>query len=202
MGSARAAPGSTTHMDIGTVALRGVVGPLMVGHGTQKLFGWFGGHGPEGTGGFFESLGLRPGKRNAIAAGTAEALGGALLTLGAFTPLAATMVASTMITAIRTVHITNGPWVTENGYEYNAVLVATMASLVQHGPGSPSVDAKLFPNWHGKGWAIASLAAAFGASHLVTDVLSESPPPEPAQPQATAPNGNAPATPQTAPQAS
>lgn len=189
-------------MDIGTVALRGVIGPLFVGHGTQKLFGWFGGHGPEGTGGFFESLGLRPGKRNAIAAGAAEALGGALLTLGAFTPLAATMVSSAMITAIRTVHISNGPWATENGYEYNAALVATMASLVEHGPGSPSVDAKLFPNWHGKGWAVASITAAFAASYVVTDVLSQPAPDEPAQPAGAAANGNAPATPQPAPQAS
>ena len=72
-------------MDLGRLLLRGVVGPLFVGHGTQKLFGWFGGHGVEGTGGFFENLGLRPGKRHATAAGWAEAGGGALLTLGAFT---------------------------------------------------------------------------------------------------------------------
>ena len=54
-------------MDIGRTILRGVVGPLMIGHGTQKLFGWFGGHGVEGTGGFFESLGMRPGRRHASA---------------------------------------------------------------------------------------------------------------------------------------
>jgi putative oxidoreductase len=168
-------------MNIGTVALRGVVGPLFVGHGTQKLFGWFGGHGIEGTGGFFEGLGLRPGKRNAIAAGTTEALGGALLTLGAFTPLAATMVASTMVTAIRTVHLDNGPWVTDNGYEYNAVLIAATAALVEHGPGKPSVDAALFPNWKGRGWAAASLAAAVAGSYLVTK-LSEPAQDEPAPP--------------------
>jgi putative oxidoreductase len=159
-------------MSIGTVALRGVVGPLFVGHGTQKLFGWFGGHGLEGTGGFFESLGLRPGRRHAAAAGTAEALGGALLTIGAATPLAATLVSSTMITAIRKVHAGNGPWVTDNGFEYNAVLVGAMAALVEHGPGSPSVDAKLFPNWKGAGWAVAMLAAATTASYLV-DMVSE-----------------------------
>jgi putative oxidoreductase len=158
-------------MNVGTVALRGVVGPLFVGHGTQKLFGWFGGHGLEGTGGFFEGIGLRPGKRHAAAAGAAEALGGALLTAGAATPLAATMVSGTMITAIRKVHAPNGPWVTENGWEYNAALIAAMAALVEHGPGSPSVDAKLFPNWKGAGWAIAMLAAATAGSFLV-DALS------------------------------
>lgn len=136
-------------MSIGSAAVRGIVGPLFVGHGTQKLFGWFGGHGIEGTGGFFESLGLRPGRRNAIAAGVTEALGGALLTLGAATPLAATMVSSTMVTAIRKVHAPKGPWVTEGGYEYNLVLIGAMAAVVDHGPGSPSVDAKLFPNWKG-----------------------------------------------------
>ncbi|MCW2993120.1 MAG: DoxX family protein [Conexibacter sp.] len=176
-------------MNIGTVALRGVVGPFFVGHGTQKLFGWFGGHGIEGTGGFFEQLGLRPGKRNAIAAGIAEAGGGALLTLGAFTPLAATAVASTMVTAIRTVHFENGPWVTENGYEYNAVLIAALATLVEHGPGSPSVDAKLFPSWHGRGWAAASLGAAIAGSYLVTK-LSEPAPEAAAAGDATAASAN------------
>jgi putative oxidoreductase len=161
-------------MSIGTVALRGIVGPLFVGHGTQKLFGWFGGHGLEGTGGFFESIGLRPGKRHAAAAGVSEALGGALLTLGAATPLAATMVSGTMVTAIRKVHAPNGPWVTEGGFEYNAVLIAAMATIVDRGPGSPSVDARLFPNWKGPAWTVAMLAAATAGSYLV-DALSEAP---------------------------
>jgi putative oxidoreductase len=170
-GSRVRCPGNVQGMSIGTLAVRGIVGPLFVGHGTQKLFGWFGGHGLEGTGGFFESIGLRPGKRHATAAGTAEALGGALLTLGAATPLAATMVSGTMITAIRKVHAPNGPWVTDNGFEYNAVLIATMAALVEHGPGSPSIDAKLFPNWKGPFWTFAMLTAATAGSLLV-DVAS------------------------------
>jgi hypothetical protein len=73
-------------MKLGLTALRWVEGGLFVGHGTQKLFGWFGGHGLEGTGNFFESIGLRPGRRHATAAGAAEAGGGALLALGLFTP--------------------------------------------------------------------------------------------------------------------
>ena len=147
-------------MDIGRLLLRGVVGPLFVGHGTQKLFGWFGGHGIEGTGGFFENLGLRPGKRHATAAGWAEAGGGALLTLGAFTPLASLLISSTMVTAIRKVHAPKGPWVTEGGYEYNLALIAAMAAITETGPGSPSVDAKLFPGLKGKGLALATLGAA------------------------------------------
>src|SRR3954462_3653532 len=146
-------------MNVGKVALRGVIGPLFVGHGTQKLFGWFGGHGLEGTAGFFEQgIGLRPGKRHAMAAGLSEAVGGALITLGAFTPAAAGMVIGTMVTAIRKVHAPKGPWATEGGYEYNAVLIAAMVALAESGPGKPSVDAALFPRMKGAGWALMGLA--------------------------------------------
>jgi putative oxidoreductase len=159
-------------MTIGSLAIRGVVGPLFVGHGTQKLFGWFGGHGPEGTGAFFENIGLRPGRRHAVAAGVVEAGGGALLTLGALTPLAATIVSSTMVTAIRKVHAGHGPWLTEQGWEYNAVIIATMTAIAEQGPGSLSVDGRLMPRFKGTGWALASLAAAVAGSYIV-DRLSE-----------------------------
>ena len=166
-------------MDFGRFILRGVVGPLFVGHGTQKLFGWFDGHGPEGTGGFFESLGLRPGKRHATAAGVAETAGGALLTLGALTPLASTLITGTMVTAIRKVHAPNGPWVTGNGYEYNLTLIALTAALTETGPGSPSVDSALFGDaLKGKGWALAALAAGAAGSFLVTERLVEAEEPE------------------------
>ena len=163
-------------MDIGRTILRGVVGPLMIGHGTQKLFGWFGGHGVEGTGGFFESLGMRPGRRHASAAGAAETLGGALVTLGALTPLASTLVSSVMITAIRKVHADKGPWVTGGGYEYNLVMIAAVTALADDGPGRPSADAEVAPWLRGRGWAIASLAAAAAGSWLATDRFNE---PEP-----------------------
>lgn len=160
-------------MDIAKLALRGTIGTLFIGHGTQKLFGWFGGHGLEGTGGFFESLGLRPGKRHATAAGIAEAGGGALLVLGAATPVAAAALTGTMATAIRKVHAPQGPWVSENGWEYNAVLIAAVAALAEAGPGSPSIS----PNWHGKGWALAAVAAGVAGSLLI-DQVSEAPAPE------------------------
>jgi putative oxidoreductase len=171
-------------MDFGRLLTRGVVGPLFVGHGTQKLFGWFGGHGPDGTGGFFESLGLRPGTRHATAAGVSEALGGALLTLGAFTPLAQAMITGTMVTAVRKVHAPNGPWVTANGYEYNLTLIALAAALTETGPGRPSVDSALFGDaLKGKGWALAALAAGVAGSYLVTERLVEPAPEEQAAPQ-------------------
>jgi putative oxidoreductase len=163
-------------MDLGRTMLRAVVGPLMIGHGTQKLFGWCGGHGVEGTGGFFESLGLRPGRRHATAAGAAETAGGTLVTLGALTPLASTLVSSVMITAIRKVHISKGPWATSGGYEYNVVMIAALAALTETGPGRPSVDAAIAPWLRGRGWAVASLAAAAAGSWLATERLNE---PEP-----------------------
>src|SRR3954463_15432513 len=115
-------------MKLGKLAVRGVIGPLFVGHGTQKLFGWFGGHGLEGTAGFFENgLQLRPGKRHATAAGVAEAGGGALVILGCpAIPIATAAITGAMVTAIRKVHAPNGPWVTDSGWEYNAVIIAAL----------------------------------------------------------------------------
>jgi putative oxidoreductase len=167
--------GQHDSMSIGTLAIRGVAGPLFVGHGTQKLFGWFGGHGLEGTGGFFESIGMRPGKRHATAAGVAEALGGALLTVGALTPLAAAMISGSMVTAIRKVHAPHGPWVTDNGWEYNALILATMVSVSEQGPGPLSIDRRLFPNFKGTACAIAALGAAVAGSYVI-DALSEDAP--------------------------
>jgi putative oxidoreductase len=156
-------------MNLGQLAIRGVVGPLFVGHGAQKLFGWFDGHGIEGTGGFFESLGLKPGKRHATAAGIAETAGGVLLTAGALTPVATSAITGTMLTAIRKAHVQNGPWVSNGGWEYNAVVVAAMTALADSGPGKPSVDAVRFPHLRGPAVALMSLAAGVLGSYLATE---------------------------------
>jgi putative oxidoreductase len=154
-------------MSLGSIVTRGVVGALFVGHGTQKLFGWFGGHGPEGTAGFFESLGLRPGMRHAKAAGWSETLGGALLMTGVATPVAASMITGTMVTAIRKVHAAKGPWVTEGGYEYNLVLLAAMLAVTEEK--------------HGKAIAAGQLIAGAAGSYLATSpVVSETAAEEPA----------------------
>ncbi len=158
-------------MTIGSALVRGVVGPLFVGHGTQKLFGWFGGYGLDGTGGYFESLGLRPGKVHAQAAGIAETLGGVLVTLGALTPLGSTLISGTMITAARKAHANNGPWVTNGGYEYNLVIIAAMTALAEHGPGSLSVDEAYFPNLKGSALAALALGAAAAGSYVGTSSL-------------------------------
>jgi putative oxidoreductase len=161
-----------------TVA-RIVIGALFFGHGAQKLFGWFGGHGPEGTGQFFESaLGLGPGKRNAIAAGASEAAGGAALAAGLLTPVAGAALTGTMLTAIRTAHLRNGIWVTDGGFEYNLVLIAAVLGIVEEESG-PWV-------------ALAALAAGAAGSEAVIRtattqpdqaaeaVQQETPTPEPA----------------------
>jgi putative oxidoreductase len=145
-------------MKLGRLLLRLSVGGFFFGHGTQKLFGWFGGHGLQATAAGFEQIGLRPGRANAIAAGAAEAGGGALLAAGLATPLAASALTATMITAIDTVHAKNGPWVTNGGYEYNVVLIAAALALVEVGPGKLSVEGARGRERSGGGWALAALA--------------------------------------------
>jgi putative oxidoreductase len=146
---------------------RATIGLLFVGHGTQKLFGWFGGSGTEGTGQFFEQIGLRPGKRQALTAGAAEAGGGLLFALGAATPLAAAAISGSMVTAIKTVHWEKGIWSTGGGYEYNFVLLAAVFGLTENGPGKWSVDAALGRSRWGTGWAFAALVAGAAGSAAV-----------------------------------
>ncbi len=144
-------------MDLGLVVLRLVVGLTLAAHGTQKLFGWFGGYGLAGTGGFLEQLGFRPGKRAALMAGLAETAGGLLLAAGAATPLAATLIVGVMTVAIVTVHRPKGFFNHNGGYEYPTVLAVTALSVVLTGPGRLSVDAALGHEYAGIGWGLASL---------------------------------------------
>jgi putative oxidoreductase len=157
-------------MKIGRLAARVVIGGLFVGHGTQKLFGWFGGPGLDGTEQMMGALRMRPARHNAVAAGATETAGGALLMLGAATPLAASSLIGTMFTAIRKVHQPNGVWNSQGGWEYNAVLIASAAALVDAGPGTPSVDAALGREEWGPGWALGALAVGAGASALAIEL--------------------------------
>jgi len=157
-------------MRLGMTVLRMLVGGLFVGHGTQKLFGWFGGSGLEGTGGFFEGrLGLAPGRHHATAAGIAEAGGGALLATGFLTPLGAMLTTSTMATAIRLVHARRGVWNTDGGWEYNGVLMASVFAITAAGPGPWSIDAARGRERWGDGWAVAQLAGALAGSALAVE---------------------------------
>lgn len=172
-------------MRLGRLLLRLTVGGFFVGHGTQKLFGWFGGRGLDATAQSFEALGLRPGRANAIAAGAAEAGGGALLAAGLATPLAASVLTGTMLTAMHRVHLKNGPWLTNGGYEYNAVLIAAAITLAEVGPGELSLDAALGRERSGPRWALTALAAgALGA--VAVHVLAARYPAPPAASEPTA----------------
>ncbi|TYS18769.1 DoxX family protein [Rossellomorea vietnamensis] len=131
-------------LDTGLLIIRLVIGLSFIGHGAQKLFGWFGGYGLEGTGGWMESLGMKPGKAMALLAGLAEFLGGIFFVLGLLTPVAGIMIAITMLIAIVKVHYANGYWSTNNGYEYNLALLAVAIGLALAGPGKYALDAILF----------------------------------------------------------
>ncbi len=133
---------STTATDVGLLALRLGVGGTAFAHGAQKLFGWFGGYGLAGTGAYFDSVGFKPGRRNAIAAGLGEAGGGALLALGLATPAAGAALTGTMAVAAAT-HAPNGFFATEGGLEYPAVLALTGTVLALGGPGALSLDQAL-----------------------------------------------------------
>src|SRR3954454_24163635 len=109
-------------MQIGRLAAQHGIGGLFIGHGTQKLFGWFGGPGLEGTEQMMSALDMRPSRANALAAGVSETAGGALVVPGAATRVAAASLIGTRATAIHKVHRPNGPWAPQGGWEYNAVL--------------------------------------------------------------------------------
>ncbi|MGH2925945.1 MAG: DoxX family protein [Solirubrobacterales bacterium] len=144
-------------MEVALIALRLVVGLGFAAHGAQKLFGAFGGHGIDGTAGFFEQIGLRPGKAHAWAAGSAEFLGGASIALGLLTPFAAAALIAVMTAAVLTVHLRNGFFVTENGFEYNLVLATVVFALAAIGAGQVSLDNALGLELSGAGWALGAL---------------------------------------------
>jgi putative oxidoreductase len=163
---------------IGRLAARAVIGGLFIGHGTQKLFGWFDGPGPEGTERMMGKIGMHPASRNAMAAGLTETAGGALLAVGLATPLAAASLIGVMITAIRKVHLDNGPWNTQGGYEYNLALIAAPLGLADAGPGTLSLDRALGIEKTGPGWALAALGVGARASVATVELARRRAPAE------------------------
>src|SRR3954454_19536435 len=154
-------------MGEGLFIIRAVLGALLFAHGCQKLFGWWGGHGLEGTGGFFHQLGHPPrppvggpGRQMAALAGMSEAGGGALLFLGLLTPLAAAAVIGTMAVAAVSVHKDNGLWASNGGYELPMFYAVVAAGLAFTGPGSFSVDNGLGLHLSGWDWGLLALVLA------------------------------------------
>ncbi|QRV22970.1 DoxX family protein [Marinomonas foliarum] len=131
---------TSTTSGIASTILRIPVGLILMAHGAQKLFAMFGGYGLEGTGQFMASLGLEPGYLMALLAGSAEFFGGAALVIGLLVRPASVVIAFTMLIAIVTVHISNGLFMSNNGYEYALTLLIVAVSLVFSGAGSYSVD--------------------------------------------------------------
>src|SRR3954470_15293620 len=177
-----------TWNDVGLLALRLGVGGALAAHGAQKLFGWFGGYGPDGTGQFMDSLGFPgSGKRNAILAGLAEFGGGALLALGLATGPAGAAVASEMAVAGST-HAPNGFFNTGGGYELPATfgLVGTVLALT--GPGRFSLD---HASRHvlNRPWMtiLAFASPASAAAYMISQ--RKSPTPEPETSVAESPGG-------------
>jgi putative oxidoreductase len=135
-------------MVFGVLLLRVVMGLVMAGHGAQKLFGWFGGDGINGTASFVESLGWRPGRTFALLLGAGEFFGGLAFVLGFLTPFAAAVLIAGLATAAWAVHRPNGLWNSAGGFEYHLVLISAALAVAWTGPGRVSLDS-LF------GWTIA-----------------------------------------------
>ena len=129
-----------TNTSASQLALRIPVGIILAAHGAQKLFGWFGGYGLEGTGQWMASIGLNPGTLMALLAGSAEFFGGLALIVGLLVRPAAVVIAITMLVAIFAVHIGNGLFMSNNGYEYGLALLAASVALAISGAGRASLD--------------------------------------------------------------
>jgi putative oxidoreductase len=132
-------------MDIALPLLivRLIVGLGFAAHGSQKLFGWFGGYGLAGTGGFFESLGFKPGKLFAGTAGAGELLGGLLLVLGVGGPIGPMLIIATMVVAILAIHLPHGFFVSTNGVELPLLYLAPALAFAFLGYGAFGLDATL-----------------------------------------------------------
>ncbi|PKG58158.1 oxidoreductase [Shewanella sp. Choline-02u-19] len=131
---------TTSNPHWSSLVLRIPVGLIFMAHGAQKLFAWFGGYGLEGTGQWMESIGLGPGYLMALMAGSAEFFGGLLLIIGLLTRPTALVLAFTMIVAILTVHLENGLFMSNNGYEFGLSLIIISLALMLQGGGRLSLD--------------------------------------------------------------
>ncbi|WAH38348.1 DoxX family protein [Alicyclobacillus dauci] len=126
-------------MSLGLLIIRLVIGLTFAGHGTQKLFGWFGGPGLKGTAGWLDSMGMKPGFLAALLAGLGELVAGLLLALGLWLPVSAALFIITMVVAIITVHGKNGFWLTKSGIEYNVTLIGVALGVALIGPGAYAI---------------------------------------------------------------
>ena len=158
----------------GLLAGRVMLGLAMAAHGSQKLFGWFGGHGLGATGGFFESLGFRPGRAYAAAAAGTEVVSGLLVAFGLFGPVGPALMLSVMVVAAVTVHWKGGFFAQSGGIEVPYLYAAGAVGLALAGPGRFSLDAVLGLEWL---WApaIAVTALLIGVAGALGNLLTRRP---------------------------
>jgi len=152
---------------IGPLILRVVLGAVFIGHGTQKLFGWWNGGGPAGTAAMFDRGGFRPAPTFAIVGGLTGSVAGLLLLLGFLTPFGSAAVISVMLTAIVAVHLPNGMWNTNGGFEFPLVNIAVAAALAFLGPGRVSPDHVIGWNLRGVAWGLTAVGLGIVAGLLV-----------------------------------
>ncbi|WP_079173323.1 DoxX family protein [Streptomyces monashensis] len=146
--------------DCGLLLIRLVFGLFMAGHGSQKVFGLFGGPGLTATGKGFDALGYHPGKVFAVIGGLSEFLGGLGLAVGLFTPLAAAALIGVMINAMATVTGAHGLWETNGGVEYSVCIAVVALAVAAIGPGRLAIDR--FFRWGAGGWPEAGFALGVG----------------------------------------
>lgn len=130
----------STRAGYGLTVLRIIVGIIFIAHGSQKLFGAFGGYGLEGTGQWMESIGLTPGYLMALLSGSAEFFGGVAVLIGLLARPAALVLIGLLLVAIFSVHIGNGLFMSNNGYEFALALLGGSIALLVEGAGRLSVD--------------------------------------------------------------
>jgi putative oxidoreductase len=133
----------TTRAGFGLTVVRILVGIIFVAHGSQKLFGAFGGYGLEGTGQYMASLGLTPGYLMALLSGSAEFFGGLGLVVGLLARPAAAVLAATLVVAIFSVHISHGLFMANNGSEFALALLGGVIAVLIEGAGKFSLDSKI-----------------------------------------------------------
>jgi putative oxidoreductase len=166
-------------LNIGLLLIRLIFGLVMVAHGAQKLFGWFGGYGLAGTGGFFESLGFRPGRRFAAAAALSEFTGGWLFTLGFLGPVGPMLIIAVMLVASISVHWRNGLFASTNGVEVPLLYATAVIGVALIGYGVYSLDAAfgLTTFWTPSLIGLALVAGVLGG--IANLMLRRSPPTTP-----------------------
>jgi putative oxidoreductase len=171
-------------VSVGMLILRVVVGLLFIGHGTQKLFGWFGGGGPEGTSGFFGSLGYRSPRTLALVGGLTETVGGVLVLLGLLTPLGSALIIGMMVAAILAVHIDKGVWNSNGGIELPLVFIAS-ATAIAFSPGRYAIDRALDLGLDGKLSGVLALSVGLLAGVAVEVTMRSTAAPSTAADQPT-----------------